>query len=378
MRVLFLATRDWYNPEAGGGDIQMWEYARYLAYRQHVVTFVASRFPDAPAEEVRDGVRVIRLGGGIFSLWLTTYLYYRSHGKGKYDVVVAEGFGGSRIPRLCPLYVREPLFAEWHQIHRELFATQYSRLLLPALNAFERLTARIHRHAYVRAGTREWQQVFPTLGFRPEKVFLVPVSIREEWLNGAVPPGVYEPNVLWLGKFRRYKCPHHAVQAAADLRNQGLRIQLTLAGRHDDRKYENELRQLVDRLDLVDQVTFRFNVTEEEKRTLYQRARVLVLPSAVEGFGIVVLEANACGVPVVASSGVPESVVTHEQNGLRYPSGNVKLLAEALGRILHDPGLYLTLSKHSLAFARGFGWREVGSSYERALSHVVATRAMMA
>lgn len=372
MRVLFLATRDWFNPQAAGGDIQMWEYARYLASRGHAVTFAASRFPGAPQEEVLDGVRVVRLGR-ILSLWFTTYLYYRRHGRGHYDVVVAEGFGGARIPRLSPLYVREPLMTEWHQIHRDLFASQYPRFLLPALNALEALTAHVHRNTFVRVGTTEWQQAFPSLGFHPERTFLVPVSIRDDWLNGAEPPGVAEPNVLWLGKFRRYKCPHHAIRAVRHLRDQGLWAHLTLAGRRDDRVYERELMKLVDQLGMIEQVTFSFNITEEEKRALLRRTRVLVLPSAVEGFGIVVLEANACGVPVVASSGVPESVVAHRRNGLRYPFGHVRMLAEALADVLRDDQLYLSLSKDSIALARGFRWSEVGRRYENALLQVVTT-----
>ena len=55
---------------------------------------------------------------------------------------VAEGFGGSRIPRLAPLYVKEPVITEWHQIHRDLFAVQYPRLFNGPLNLLERLTAR--------------------------------------------------------------------------------------------------------------------------------------------------------------------------------------------------------------------------------------------
>lgn len=372
MRILFLATRDWRNPEVAGGDIQMWEYARFLASRGHAVTFVASRFPGAAPEEVFDNVRVVRLGG-VLTLWFTNYIYYRRHCRGHYDVVVAEGFGGSRIPRFCPLYVREPLVTEWHQIHRDLFAYQYARLLSPALNALERLTAFIHRHTYVRAGTREWQQAFPKLGFRRDRVFVVPVSIRDDWLNGAERSQVGEPSVLWLGKFRRYKCPHHVIQALRVLKDHGVAVQTTLAGRHDDRVYERELVRLVNTLDLTNQVEFAFNITEDEKHALLRRSRVLVLPSSVEGFGIVVLEANACGVPVVASTGVPESVVTDGRNGLRYRFGDTRGLAEALGRLLSDDALCAELSRNSVTFAQGFAWRKVGAVYEQELLRIIAS-----
>ena len=92
----------------------MWEYARFLAAQGHSVTFLASSFPDAARQDLIAGVNVVRLGG-LLSLWLDTFFYYMRYCRGKCDVVVVEGFGGSRIPRFAPLYVREPIVTEWHQ-----------------------------------------------------------------------------------------------------------------------------------------------------------------------------------------------------------------------------------------------------------------------
>src|SRR5438105_14314079 len=101
LKVLFLATRDWNHPGTTGGDNTLWETARYFASAGHEVTFVAASYAGAAQRETIDGVNVVRLGG-IHSLWLTTFVYYMRHCRGKFDVVVAEGFGGSRIPRLAP------------------------------------------------------------------------------------------------------------------------------------------------------------------------------------------------------------------------------------------------------------------------------------
>src|SRR6202022_1882346 len=131
------------------------------------------------------------------SLWWRTFFYYMTRLRGKYDVAVVEGFGGSRIPRFTPLYVKEPIMTEWHQIHRDLFAVQYPRLLNGPLNLLERVTAWVHRNTLVRAGTEEWRLSFPRLGFKPGNIFVVPVSIRDEWLEER-PAIVTKPTIVWL------------------------------------------------------------------------------------------------------------------------------------------------------------------------------------
>ena len=363
-----LATRDWYHPATTGGDITMWEQARYLARAGHSVTFVTASFPGAAREEILDGINVVRLGG-IHWLWLRTLLYYETRCRGRYDVVVTEGFGGSRIPRFAPLYVREPIITEWHQIHRDLFAAQYPKLFSGPLNLLERITAWVHRNTLVRAGTEEWRQAFPSIGFKPENVFLLPVSIREDWLaepNGAL---VQTPTILWLGKFRRYKCPHHAVLAMSEVVRRVPRARLVLAGRHDDRNYERTLADLVKRRGLEPNVEFCFDLDEVEKRNLLKGSRLVVVPSAVEGFGVVVLEANACGVPVIASNRVPEGAVRDDYNGLRYRFGEVGALAQSMVRLLTDDDLYERLSRNARVFAQQFGWQHVGAHFERVVAH---------
>jgi glycosyltransferase involved in cell wall biosynthesis len=343
----------------------MWEHARYLASVGHEVTFLTASYRGTVKEETREGIHVVRIGG-IHWLWLRTFLHYSAKARGRYDIVVAEGFGGSRIPRMAPLYVKEPIITEWHQIHRDLFAIQYPRMLNGPLNLLERITAWVHRDTLVRAGTEEWRRAFPTIGFKPENVFLLPVSIRDEWITSSsstpLPPS---PTILWLGKLRRYKCPDHAVRAMANVVKRVPSSRLILAIRRDDEKYEAQLHSLVKELGLQDHVEFRFNVSEEEKRELLRSVRALVVPSAVEGFGIVVLEANACGVPVIASSGVPEGAVEEGVNGLRYPFGDIKALEDRIVQLLQDDSLHSRLSHNALERVAAYSWSRVGARFEQ-------------
>ena len=332
---------------------------------------MASSFSGANKRELVDGIEVVRLGG-IHSLWFRTFLYYMLHCRGRYDVVVTEGFGGSRIPRLAPLYARGPIITSWHQIHRDLFFAQYPRLLAGPLNLFERMTAWVHRDTWVQAYTYEWKEAFPSIGFKPEKVFVVPVSIRDEWLVESNGHKRAMDTILWIGKFRRYKCPDHAILAMAEIVKQLPGTHLVLIGRHDDLAYEGQLRKLVRDLGLEQNVDFRLDVSELEKRDLLEEASLLLLTSAVEGFGIVVLEANSCSVPVIASTGVPEGAVRDGVNGLRYKFGDTKILASTVVQVLKDDRLYSKLADNSLRTVREFAWSRVGPQFERVILEMLS------
>src|SRR5439155_21471217 len=147
-----------------GGDIGLWERALYLAGEGHDVTVMATSFPGAAAHEVIDGIKLDRMGG-LLSMWWRTFIYYMTKCRGRFDVVVVEGFGGSRIPRLTPLYVREPIITEWHQIHSALFAVQYPKVLGPALNLLERVMAFVHRNTIVMARKDDLSKSFPVMVF---------------------------------------------------------------------------------------------------------------------------------------------------------------------------------------------------------------------
>ena len=366
LRILFLVSRDIRHPANTGGDIGLWERAQYLAEVGHEVTLIASTFQGAAREEMIDGIKVVRIGG-LLSMWWRTFVFYIRHCRGKYDVVVVEGFGGSRIPRFTPLYVTEPIVTEWHQIHSALFAVQYPRVLSPLLNLLERITARVHRNTIVMARTADWADTFPSIGFKRENIRIVPACISQEWLEADHPTGVAGPNFIWLGKFRRYKCPDHAIRAMKHVIASVPEAKLTLAGFHDDRVYEAELQELAHKLGIDNNITFRFGISSEEKRASIDACRALVLPSTVEGFGIVVLEANGRRVPVIASSGVPEGAVRDGGNGLRYKFGRIDDLARCLIRVATDNRLFAQLSAESYAFAQQFEWRAVCSRYEQVL-----------
>jgi glycosyltransferase involved in cell wall biosynthesis len=99
-------------------------------------------------------------------------------------------------------------------------------------------------------------------------------------------------------------------------------------------------------------IVFLGYISDEEKVRYYQNASLFVLPSKQEGLGIVVLEAMACGVPVISTRcGGPESVIEHGVNGI-FTEMDKKAMAEDIEKILTDINLAKELIRNGLTTVR--------------------------
>jgi glycosyltransferase involved in cell wall biosynthesis len=106
-----------------------------------------------------------------------------------------------------------------------------------------------------------------------------------------------------------------------------------------------------------DGITLMGSVSESELLALYSCADALLYPSLFEGFGLPVLEAMACGTPVIASStsAIPE--VAGDAAILVDPA-NASRIAAALHRLLEDGSYRSELSRRGIAQAARFSWQE--------------------
>jgi glycosyltransferase involved in cell wall biosynthesis len=116
-------------------------------------------------------------------------------------------------------------------------------------------------------------------------------------------------------------------------------------------------------------------VQDAELETLYRAADVFVLPSVKEGFGLVVLEALAAGVPAVLSDlDVFREFVDDGESALLAPVGDAEALAAALVRAARDEALAARLRAGGRAVAARYGWDRVAAVQERAYREFLGER----
>jgi D-inositol-3-phosphate glycosyltransferase len=127
----------------------------------------------------------------------------------------------------------------------------------------------------------------------------------------------------------------------------------------------SRIEQLRHELGLRNVVVFHGTVSQDELPYYYSAAQVLVVPSRYESFGMVALEAMACGTPVIASDvGGLSSLVRDGRTGFLVPDGDPRALADRLLPLLRDPVLRRELGHHGIATAEAYSWPTIAERIE--------------
>jgi D-inositol-3-phosphate glycosyltransferase len=186
---------------------------------------------------------------------------------------------------------------------------------------------------------------------------------------------------LYVGRFDQRKGIETLVRACGQLK-ENANLKLVIVGGSDPTQSDGQERlrieAIVEELGLSKQTVFAGRVGHDRLPLYYTAADVCVIPSHYEPFGLVAIEAMACGTPVVASAvgGLKFSIVP-EETGLLVPPQDVEAFAEAIQRVLKNDLWARKLRRQaSERVQRNFSWSGVAAQlsdlYRRALAQSIA------
>ena len=369
MRVLMLNERDASHPLAGGVEVHLEELGQRLASRHGIeLTVLCAAFPGAKTEEYRSGIRFVRFGNRFSYYAQLPGRSRREWATGDYDLV---------IENLCKLLFFSQLYLpaapKLGLVHHLFGLSAFRQVSLP-IASFVTLSEALLPLAY-----RRWPFVVVSPSTRDDlrARFLPADSIR------VIPNGLdhgrfcpdptvpVEPGlIVFVGRLEYYKGVDVLLEAwrLVSEKHEGARLVLVGAGTAAD-----DLRARAAQSPGATRMTFTGFVSEAEKIDWMRRASVVVQPSHKEGWGLTVLEANACGTPVVATDvpGLRDSV-RPGLNGVRVARADAPALAEALVRVIGDPTLRAKLSSGALNWASRFGWDAVADAFAVVLQAIAA------
>ncbi|MEM9749195.1 MAG: glycosyltransferase [Actinomycetota bacterium] len=184
------------------------------------------------------------------------------------------------------------------------------------------------------------------------------------------------PIVLFVGRIQPLKGPDVAIRTLAGLDRLGLGdARLLVVGGASGLDGDAETQRahdLVAELGLVDRVQFVPPQPHHILSSYYRAADVVLVPSRSESFGLVALEAAACGIPVVASAvGGLLTLVDHGRTGWLVEGRDPADYARAVASILHDDALATSMSRLAVEAASQYTWRAAAAKLRSLYSDLV-------
>ncbi|MFV2006676.1 MAG: glycosyltransferase family 4 protein [Longimicrobiales bacterium] len=368
MRILVVNWLDRENPQAGGAEVHLHEIFGRLVSRGHEVTLLSSGWPGSPTRCELDGIEVHRAGGR-YGFGLVVPWYFRRHLQARgYDVIVEDL---NKVPVFAPWWSNIPVVLIVHHLFGNTAFQEASIPVAVATWLLERPVPRAFRDLPVIAVSDSTRLDLVARGMDSKQITIIPNGVDLDRLTPNPTGQRFEvPTLLYLGRLKKYKRIDLIILALAELKDRGMDCRLIVAGKGDHR---SALERQCQELGLTDLVRFPGFVTESEKLEFLRSSWLHVLTSPKEGWGIIILEAAACGTPSVASDspGLRDSVIDG-RTGVLVPHGASQSLADELHRLLRDEQTREAMGREARSFAEGFAWDESADRMEALLLDRVA------
>lgn len=348
----------------GGAEVVAFYEAKYLAIN-HDIHVITSFEPGTKREDIFNNIKVFRCGRSRNYVQLNafadrisfirgTYLFCKRQ---QYDLVI--GFSILTYPLAwkiskklnvpCVIRYHDVLVGRW--IRNFGLAGILGELL-------ERYTLSRNFAAFIAVSNYTADNLKKHIRDK-EKVYVVHNGMEVSKIDIAK---AQRPTISCVARLVRYKHVDDLINALALLVKDIPDVHCNIVGTGPE---EKNLRQLASQLGISRNISFLgFVKDHDDVLTVVKSSHVFCLPSSLEGFGIVIIESMACGVPFVATDIAPILEVSERKGGLIYKCLDVEDLAEKLKNILGDITLQDRLIEEGLKRAQEFRWSNITAKAE--------------
>jgi D-inositol-3-phosphate glycosyltransferase len=393
--------------DSGGMNVYVRELARELGRRGVAVdVFTRWREKDDPRiQPLGDNARVIHIPSGPMGYWPKMDVYehldeftakvdqYVSDEGLSYDLIHSHYWLSAEVARqLAPRWgiPRIQMFHTLGLVKREVMDEDIDGESDVRVTIEKRA---IRESAAVTAASEiEVSELVDLYGADPAKLHIIPCGVdlnvfrpmRQSDAREALGRDQCERIVLFVGRIEQIKGIDVLLRALGllffrhpELRNDVCLLVVggALDPNDDSPEVEKieELQRLVHQHRMEANVSFVGSMDQQRLALFYAAADVCAVPSLTESFGLVALEAMACGTPVVGTRvGGLQTLIEHGESGLLVPAGDSQALAESIAKVLTDHRLRMHLAHGARDRAEHYSWRSVGDQVEALYAKILA------
>ena len=352
MKILRVAS-NLYPSVVGGLGLHAHEMSRLQAQAGHDITVLTDRTDSGqPSFEDRNGYRIVRsdpairlFGNTISFSQLSSLLEWWD----SYDIVHAHShlFFSTFLCTVARKFRSTPLVATNHGLVSQTAPEWLQRLYLPTIGRWIFRTA----DAVICYTEAERDRVVG-LGVPPDKIHVIHNGIDTSVFVPSDPPSPGR-QILWIGRFTPGKGVEYLLKGFEAFSRKFPDYVLVMVGRGP---LKDDLTRMIRKMGLEDRVVLRDFISNEELPALYRDSSLFVLPSLEEGVPRTILEAMACGRPVVCTA-LPQLVDIVSGCGILVPTRDAGAVADALSTLVSDPALARDLGRAARAkVVSNFSW----------------------
>lgn len=372
MKICYII--DFFVPHyQGGGERRLYEIAKRLVKKGHVVDVLCMKINNVPNYENIDGINVYHMGPTIknppyrspldFLKFITSVFKWLI--TNKYDIVDAQAFIPLIPASLCNIFkIQKNVIGTIHDVSHKKDKNQWLYYGNIAYS-IERLLYKLPFKKIITVSNVIKEILNKQYSIPSNKIYVVHNGVDLDLIDSVEGAGADVNSVIFVGRLIPHKHVDDLIKAVSFIVKDIPDLKLKIIG---DGITKDNLKRLVKELKLENNVKF-FGKLNEYKDVINEvkKSELLVLPSTREGFGMVLVEANACYKPVIAykSGGVIE-VIDDNLNGFLVEERDIHKLSEKIKYVLKNKDIAEKMGKYGRKkVEKMFVWDKIVEEIEK-------------
>ena len=361
MNILIFSWRGPGHPYAGGAEQVTHEHAKSWVKEGHKVFLFTSSYKSTSGNNILDGVEIVRKGNQILGVQIAGFLWFSLGKHPKFDLVIDQFHG---IPFFTPIYVKTKKLAFIHEVAKEVWRLNpwpKPFNLIPYFlgNLFEPLIFRlVYKNTPFLTGAKSTEDDLVSWGIPRNNITVIHHGVELEDKPKKLPDKNNIKTAIFLGAVTRDKGIFDALKVFGEINRKDDSWKFWIVGKAEEH-VRKEVRKMIKELGIQEKVKLWGFVSNEKKFELLAKANVMINTSAKEGWGLVNIEANAVGTPVVAYdvSGCRDSI-KNGITGILVNYGDYRNIAYEAIKLVNDQAAYSKVQKNAFSWSNNFSWEK--------------------